>query len=183
MAQYSRGSCRNFSVDLPFSQASIGSSPTSDSRNQLGYIAPKNCCRSNLPGRDRFAKWYALLDALTAYGRTPTADSDMTDKRIVLTTAGSEEEARKIARHLVETQLAACVQIIPHVESVYRWKGKVEANREWLLLIKTSADRFPAARDAIRAMHSYELPECVAIDITDGSAEYLEWLAESLPAL
>lgn len=107
----------------------------------------------------------------------------MTDKRIVLTTTGSEEEARKIARHLVETQLAACVQIIPPVESVYRWQGKVESNREWLLLIKTSAERFPAARDAIRAMHSYELPECVAIDIADGSAEYLQWLGDSLPEL
>lgn len=107
----------------------------------------------------------------------------MTDKRIVLTTAGSEEEARKIAHHLVETQLAACVNIIPHVDSVYRWHGKVESNREWLLLIKTSAERFPAARDAIHAMHSYELPECVAMDIADGSPEYLQWLAESLPAL
>ena len=107
----------------------------------------------------------------------------MTDKRIVLTTTGSEAEAQKIARYLVETQLAACVNIIPHVESVYRWQGKVESNREWLLLIKTSAERFPAARDAIRAMHSYELPECVAVSIEDGSAEYLQWLAESLPAL
>jgi len=107
----------------------------------------------------------------------------MTDKRIVLTTTSSEEEARKIAHRLVETQLAACVQIVPHVESVYRWKGKVGSDREWLLLIKTSAERFPAARDAIRAMHSYELPECVAIEITDGSAEYLQWLGESLPSL
>ena len=107
----------------------------------------------------------------------------MTDKQIVLTTAGSEDEARKIAHHLVETQLAACVNIVPHIESVYRWQGKVESNREWLLLIKTSADRFPAARDAIRAMHSYELPECVAVNITDGSPDYLKWLADSLPAL
>jgi len=107
----------------------------------------------------------------------------MTDKRIVLSTAGSEEEARKIASHLVETQLAACVNIIPHIESMYRWKGKVESNREWLLVIKTSAERFPAARDAIRAMHSYELPECVAVSITDGSPEYLQWLSDSLPAL
>jgi|SRR3974390_537191 len=107
----------------------------------------------------------------------------MTDKRIVLTTAGSEDEARKIAHRLVETQLAACVNIIPHVESVYRWQGKVESNREWLLLIKTSAERFPAARDAIRALHSYELPECIALAIEDGSADYLQWLAESLPKL
>ncbi|HET6180975.1 MAG TPA: divalent-cation tolerance protein CutA [Candidatus Sulfotelmatobacter sp.] len=107
----------------------------------------------------------------------------MTDKRIVLTTAGSEEVARKIAQHLVETQLAACVNIVPHVESVYRWQGKVESNREWLLVIKTSAERFPAARAAIRTMHSYELPECVAVEIADGSPEYLQWLADSLPPL
>ncbi len=104
----------------------------------------------------------------------------MTDKRIVLTTAGSEEEARKIAQHLVEHQLAACVNIVPHIESVYRWQGKVESSREWLLLIKTSAGHFPAVRDAIRELHSYELPECVAIDIKDGSPEYLQWLENSL---
>ena len=107
----------------------------------------------------------------------------MTDKRIVLTTVGSEDEARKIAQHLVETQLAACVNIIPHVESVYRWQGKLESSREWLLLIKTSSERFPAARDAIRALHSYELPECIAINIEDGSPAYLKWLADSLPKL
>jgi periplasmic divalent cation tolerance protein len=107
----------------------------------------------------------------------------MTDKQIVLTTVGSEDEARKIAQHLVETQLAACVNIIPHVESIYRWQGKLESSREWLLLIKTSSERFPAARDAIRAMHSYELPECIAVNIEDGSPDYLKWLAESLPKL
>ncbi len=104
----------------------------------------------------------------------------MTDKRIVLSTAGSEEEARKIANHLVEQQLAACVNIVPHIESTYRWQGKVETNREWLLLIKTSAERFPEVRDAIRESHSYELPECIAIAVEDGSVEYLQWLADSL---
>jgi periplasmic divalent cation tolerance protein len=101
----------------------------------------------------------------------------MTDKRIVLSTAGSEDEARKIAGHLVERQLAACVNIVPHIESIYRWQGKVESSREWLLLIKTNAERFPAVRDAIRALHSYALPECLALSIEDGSAEYLDWLA------
>ena len=74
----------------------------------------------------------------------------MTDKRIVLSTAGSADEARKLARHLVEHQLAACVNIVPQIESIYRWQGKVESSQEWLLLIKTSAERFPAVRDAIR---------------------------------
>ncbi len=104
----------------------------------------------------------------------------MTDKRIVLSTAGSEEEAKKIANHLVESRLAACVNIVPQIESVYRWEGKVESGREWLLIIKTSAELFPAVRDAIRELHSYELPECIAINIEDGSSEYLDWLADSL---
>ena len=104
----------------------------------------------------------------------------MTDKRIVLTTAGSEEEAKKIANHLVELRLAACVNIVPEIESIYRWQGKVESSREWLLVIKTSSDLFFAVRDAIHELHSYELPECIAINIEDGSAEYLEWLADSL---
>jgi periplasmic divalent cation tolerance protein len=104
----------------------------------------------------------------------------MTDKRIVLSTAGSEEEARKIARHLVEHQLAACVNIVPQIESIYRWEGKVESSREWLLIVKTTAARFPAVRDALKLQHSYELPECIAISIDEGSAEYMEWIERSV---
>lgn len=104
----------------------------------------------------------------------------MTDKRIVLCTAGSEDEARKIAEHLVGQRLAACVNIVPRIESIYRWKEKVESSNEYLMLVKTSAERFPEVRDAIRELHSYELPECVAIGIEDGSIEYLQWLAYSL---
>ncbi len=104
----------------------------------------------------------------------------MTDKRIVLSTAASEDEARKIAHHLIEQRLAACVNIVPRIESIYRWKEKVESSQEFLLLVKTSVDRFPQIRDAIRELHSYELPECVAISIEDGSPEYLQWLAYSL---
>ena len=104
----------------------------------------------------------------------------MTDKRIVLSTAASEEEARKIAKYLVERQLAACVNMIPRIESIYRWQGKIESSQEWLLLIKTSADQFPAVGDAIRELHSYELPECIAVAIEEGSSEYLDWLGDSL---
>src|ERR1035438_7992760 len=104
----------------------------------------------------------------------------MTDKRIVLSNAGSEDEARKIARHLVEQRLAACVNIVPRMESIYRWQGKLELSGEWLLLIKTTVERFPAVRDAIRDLHSYELPECIAISIEDGSSGYLEWIAQSV---
>jgi periplasmic divalent cation tolerance protein len=104
----------------------------------------------------------------------------MTDKRIVLTTTSSEEEARKIAHALVDRQLAACVNIVPQIESVYRWQGKVESAREWLLLIKTSAEKFSAVRDALRELHSYDLPECIAIKIEDGSPDYLQWIADSV---
>jgi periplasmic divalent cation tolerance protein len=104
----------------------------------------------------------------------------MTDKRIVLTTTGSEDEARKIAQALIDRQLAACVNIVPQIESVYRWQGKVESTREWLLLIKTTAEKFPAVRDAIRELHSYDLPECIALAIDDGSDDYLHWIENSV---
>lgn len=103
----------------------------------------------------------------------------MTDKRMVLTTAGSEEEARKIAHALVERKLAACVNVVPRIASIYRWEGKIEESREWLLLIKIAGEKFAAVRDAIRELHSYDLPECIAINIEDGSAEYLRWIADS----
>jgi len=104
----------------------------------------------------------------------------MTDKRVVLSTAGSEDEARTIAHHLVEHQLAACVNIVPQMESIYRWQGKVESAREWLLLIKTTAEKVPAVREVIRELHSYDVPECIAIAIEDGSAEYLQWIGDSV---
>lgn len=104
----------------------------------------------------------------------------MTNKRIVLTTTGSEAEAQKIARHLVESRMAACVNIIPQITSVYRWQGKVEEACEWLLLIKTTADGFEKIREAIAELHSYELPECVCLTVEDGSANYLQWIADSV---
>ena len=104
----------------------------------------------------------------------------MTDKRIVLCTCGSEAEAAKIGRHVVEHQLAACVNIVPHIQSIYRWQGQVESSPEWLLLIKTTAEKFDAVRDAIRELHSYDLPEFASIAIEDGSAEYLGWIGDSV---
>ena len=104
----------------------------------------------------------------------------MTDARIVLSTASSEQEANKIARHLVEQQLAACVNIVPGIESVYRWQGKIESSRECLLLIKTSAAHFDSVRAAIRELHSYDLPECIANPIEDGDPEYLRWILDSV---
>jgi len=106
----------------------------------------------------------------------------MTDKRIVLTAAASEEEASKIARHLVERRLAACVNIVPQITSIYRWQGKVHGAREWLLMVKTTTAAFGQVREAIAELHSYELPECIFLPIEDGSPAYLQWIAESVSA-
>jgi periplasmic divalent cation tolerance protein len=104
----------------------------------------------------------------------------MTDKRLVLTTCGSAEEARRIAQELIERRLAACVNIVPQIESVYRWQGEVESTTEWLLIIKTTADAFDTLRDAIGKLHSYDVPECIQITIEDGSAAYLDWITNSV---
>ena len=104
----------------------------------------------------------------------------MTDKRIILTTAPSEEEARKIAHHLVERRLAAGVNIVSHVASIYRWQGEVQEAREWLLIVKTTATAFERVRTAILELHSYELPECICLTIEDGSPGYLQWIVESV---
>jgi periplasmic divalent cation tolerance protein len=104
----------------------------------------------------------------------------MTDKVLVLTTAGSESEARKIAHALVERRLAACVNIVPRIQSVYRWESKVEQAEEYLLLIKTAKLREEQVRATIRELHSYEVPECIAIPIESGSADYLKWLSDSV---
>lgn len=100
--------------------------------------------------------------------------------RVVLTTAGSQEEAQKIAHALVERKLAACVNIVPRIESVYRWQGKVESATEWLLIVKTTAEAFPSVRDAIKELHSYDLPECVMLEIADGSEAYLGWIGDNV---
>ena len=105
----------------------------------------------------------------------------MTDKIVVLVTCGSRKEARKIARALVERRLAACVnEIGAPVTSVYRWKGKLETAEEFLLAIKTTKKRFPALREAVRELHSYEVPEIIALPIIEGSRAYLDWIAESV---
>jgi periplasmic divalent cation tolerance protein len=104
----------------------------------------------------------------------------MTDKVLVFTTARNEAEAQKIAHELVERRLAACVNIVPRVQSVYRWEGKVETAEEYLLVIKTTESRTAEVQDAIRELHSYDLPECVVISMEGGSAEYLKWIGDSV---
>ena len=104
----------------------------------------------------------------------------MTDKLLVLTTAGSEEEARKIAQALVERRLAACVNIVPRIHSVYRWQGHVESSEEYLLIIKTTRHCEDSVRSAIRELHSYEVPECITVEIDGGSEQYLRWIEDSV---
>ena len=105
----------------------------------------------------------------------------MTDKIVVLVMCGSRKEARKIARVLVERRLAACVnEIGAPVRSVYRWKGKVETAKEFLLVIKTTKRRFAGLRDAVRELHSYEVPEIIALPMAEGSEAYLNWIDESV---
>jgi periplasmic divalent cation tolerance protein len=107
----------------------------------------------------------------------------MTDKIVVLVTCSSAKEARKIARALVEQRLAACVNVLrAPVQSVYRWKGKVESAKELLLVIKTTRKRFAALQRAVRVLHSYDVPEIIALPIADGSRDYLAWLSNSVRA-
>lgn len=100
--------------------------------------------------------------------------------RIVLTTTGSPEEARRLARTLVEERLAACATMAPVVESIYRWKGAIESSTETLLLIKTTSERVESLKRRLHELHSYETPEFLVIGVEGGSAGYLEWLAASL---
>ena len=100
--------------------------------------------------------------------------------RVVLVTVGSEDEASKIARSLVEERLAACVNIVPGVRSIYRWQGAVEDESEVLVLIKASADSLEDLEKRVLALHSYEVPEILALPIDRGSEAYLAWLGENL---
>lgn len=105
----------------------------------------------------------------------------MTDKLVVLVTCGSAKEARRIARALVERRLAACANTVQvPVHSVYRWKGKLESAKEFLLIVKSSQQRFAALEKQIKRLHSYEIPEIIALPIETGSREYLTWLGESM---
>ena len=99
-----------------------------------------------------------------------------TDKIVVLITTSSEEEARKIAELLVNGKKAACVNIVPGVDSVFWWEDKLDSARESLLLVKTRASLFPEIVELVKRMHSYEVPEIIALPIIAGSEDYLKWL-------
>src|SRR5205814_4780686 len=104
----------------------------------------------------------------------------MSDEKLVISTAGSKEEASHIAISLVEAQLAACVNIVGPIESIYRWQGKIESAPEFLLLVNTAASQSAAVITRIRELHSYDLPEAIEIRIDGGSADYLKWIADSV---
>ena len=97
---------------------------------------------------------------------------------IVFVTCGSEEEALNISRALVEEQLAACVNLISPVRSIYRWEGKIWDEKEWLLIIKTQGKRFDELEKKVKSLHSYSVPEIIALPIIAGSYSYLDWLTE-----
>ncbi len=104
----------------------------------------------------------------------------MTDKVVIQVTCADAAEADKIARALVEKRLAACVQIIPQIRSIYRWEGKVEEATELMLWIKSSRGLFERVRAEVEALHSYHVPEVVCLSITDGAENYMAWLDDSL---
>ena len=106
----------------------------------------------------------------------------MTDAIIVFMTAGSADEAQRIANHLVSKQLAACVQVLPEIESVYRWKGEIQHEKEVLILAKTTAAQFDGLEKAVREIHSYETPEIVAVPMLAVSEPYRAWLNENVRA-
>jgi periplasmic divalent cation tolerance protein len=104
----------------------------------------------------------------------------MTDARLILVTTSPRAEAKRIAQALVEERLAACVNLIGGVHSVYRWNEAVETADEVLLLIKTTEGKVEAVRTRVHQLHSYELPEFVVLDVTGGSSPYLDWIASSV---
>jgi periplasmic divalent cation tolerance protein len=100
----------------------------------------------------------------------------MADIVTVLTTTGSEEQARALASGAVERRLAACAQLNGPVTSVYRWAGAIQTDPEWQVLLKTSAARYEALESYLREAHDYDVPEIIATPVTHGSADYLEWV-------
>ena len=102
----------------------------------------------------------------------------MSEAIVVLVTCGTEDEAVEIAHALVEERLAACVNLISPVRSIYRWEGKIWDEKEWMLIIKTQKRRFEDLEKKVKSLHSYSVPEIIALPIIEGSASYLNWLEE-----
>jgi len=98
----------------------------------------------------------------------------------VHTTTGSRAEAERIAEKLIDERVAACVQILGPIWSVYRWKGAVASSKEWLCIMKTREDLFNTLQEIITGLHSYEVPEIIAVQVDGGSTPYLSWLQDEL---
>ncbi len=103
----------------------------------------------------------------------------MSEPIIVLVTCSSEEEGLKIANALVEGHLAACVNLVYPIRSIYRWEGKIWDEKEWLLIIKTQKQRFGEVEKRVKSLHSYSLPEIISLPIVEGSPSYLQWIKEN----
>jgi periplasmic divalent cation tolerance protein len=104
----------------------------------------------------------------------------VTGRIVALSAVGSAEDAERIARALVERRVAACVNVVPGVTSFYRWKGEIARDGEWLLVMKTTAARFEALREAVVELHPYDVPEVVALPIERGHGPYLDWIEQSV---
>ncbi len=106
----------------------------------------------------------------------------MSGRVVVLSTVGSEEDAARIARSLVEQRLAACVSVVPGVTSFYRWKGEIARDAEWLMVMKTTTAGFERLRKTLVELHPYDVPEVVALPVERGHAPYLDWVDASVGA-
>ena len=104
----------------------------------------------------------------------------MTDKILVMSTCAAEADAERLARALLDARLAACVNVVPGVRSFYHWKGEIESQAEFMLIIKTSRDLFPALCAEIEKLHPYEVPELLALPVLAGAENYLSWLESNL---
>src|SRR3989338_6640885 len=98
---------------------------------------------------------------------------------VILVTAKDEDQAKRIAEKLVEEKLVACANIVPGIQSIFRWKGKVDSAKEVLLVLKSRRRHFPSIVKAVKALHSYDVPEVIALPIVEGNKDYLNWLTES----
>jgi periplasmic divalent cation tolerance protein len=114
------------------------------------------------------------------WGQASAEGDRVTDKVVVLVTAASKEESRNIAQHLVECKLAACVNIIGPIESVYCWEGKITQGEEYQLFIKSTRELFAEIKTAIATLHSYHTPEIICLPIIEGSRNYLQWVGDSV---
>jgi periplasmic divalent cation tolerance protein len=104
----------------------------------------------------------------------------MTDKIVVMITGGSVRECKKIAKVLLEKRLIACANLVPAIQSLYHWQGKIADEKECLMLLKSSRELFAALRSEVEKLHSYSVPEVIALPIIDGSPNYLNWIGESV---